>query len=351
MAASCDNDVYVTWLYGEGDVRLTRIGRAPLHTADALTTHHYGTFRGENMTISTVKALATRNHPDAESYDQYTYLQAPWSERWSRDVQDSSIVHLFDNNLVILSGSSLVAVDIATGMFRRQLELGQRLTTTCHAHGSEYMYVLGHDVENARTTVWCIEIGTLEIDWSSDFEDRVATVCDATPDDQRVYVAGDFGLAQLETATGAGVWIVETFPVSAVVSDSYGNAVVLSNSPDTTVTVQLVERLTGRLHTDALDQQQGVWPLFRFLEKNHLYITSATTIGMILSLCFACLVVRRSAKIGTPAMMQRSGRERPRLAKQQQPPRKPHGLATWWEEKPNPKFQDMDPLLRSKNVV
>lgn len=380
MAASCDQDVYVTWLYGTGGMRLTRIGRTPLRRADALTTppppptaittDHVGSFRSSaNVTISTVKALASKSHPEAESYDQYSYLQEPWRERWSRDVPDGSVVYLFGNHLVVLSGSLLITVDITTGMFRRELTLGEprqpppTLTSACHAAGSDYMYVIGHDpLERGRTTtVWCIEMGILAIDWTSALEDQVATVCDATPDDQRVYVAGDFGLAQLDSATGAGVWIVETIPVSALVSDRFGNAVVLSNSPEEdTVTIELVERLTGRRHVDAIAPDSAAWPLFRFLDKYHLYIMLTMTIVMVLNLCFAaCLLMRRSRKtIGAavPLTKQRLGRgaqRRPRFTKLQSPPCKPRGLATGWEDKKQTlKCQDMDPLLRSnRNFV
>jgi hypothetical protein len=205
--------------------------------------------------------------------------------------------------------------------------------------------------------VWCIKMTTLGIDWTSDFEDRVATVCDVTPDDQRVYVAGDFGLAQLDSATGDAVWNVDTIPVSALVSDRHGNAVVLSNSPEEdTVTIQLVERLTGRRHGDALSPDQGAWLVFRFLGKYHLYVTTAMTIAMILSIFFAaCLVMRRSAeKIGaTRSIMQRSERASPPLCtKRNAPQGEPWGLAACWEDKKQAsKCQDLDPLLRTKNFV
>jgi hypothetical protein len=231
------------------------------------------------------------------------------------------------------------------------------LTGACHTRGSEFMYVLGHDLERGRTTVWCIKMTTLGIDWTSDFEDRVATVCDVTPDDQRVYVAGDFGLAQLDSATGDAVWNVDTIPVSALVSDRHGNAVVLSNSPEEdTVTIQLVERLTGRRHGDALSPDQGAWLVFRFLGKYHLYVTTAMTIAMILSIFFAaCLVMRRSAeKIGaTRSIMQRSeGASPPLCTKRNAPQGEPWGLAACWEDKKQAsKCQDLDPLLRTKNFV
>lgn len=316
-------------------MRLTRIGRSLLEKSDVLTTNLRETFLDENVTMSTVKTLATKHNPDAESYDQYMYLQQPWSERWSKDV-DEGIIRLFDDHLILITESSLIAVDMDNGIFRKELLLDKRSNSACHASGSDYMYLLGQsDLDDGQTTITCIEIVSLTVNWSKNVSSRDPVSCAVTPDDQRLYIGGNFGLTQLDTSEGDEIWTTQTLSVSTIVSDNFGNAVVAVNDDETNaMKIYLIDKFTGSLHGIVSDFE--IDNVFTFLWKQRLYMLSVILVVMVLSMLISILWVRQRSK----GFVRKQS-----LHKKKKGTLRPRVFSTLEERDTSKRCKDMEPFL------